>query len=66
MRVEARQFSGLLPARFGLPSARKSVKCEVGNRVLPRSLKKLAGAFRFELKFSVLETDVLPIETTRL
>lgn len=26
----------------------------------------LAGAFRFELKTSVLETDVLPIETTRL
>ena len=27
---------------------------------------KLAGAFRFELKISVLETDVLPIETKRL
>ena len=27
---------------------------------------KLAGAFRFELKTSVLETDVLPVETTRL
>ena len=27
---------------------------------------KVAGAFRFELKISVLETDVLPIETTRL
>ena len=27
---------------------------------------KLAGAFRFELKISVLETDVLPVETTRL
>jgi hypothetical protein len=26
----------------------------------------LAGAFRFELKTSVLETDILPIETTRL
>lgn len=26
----------------------------------------LAGAFRFELKTSVLETGVLPIETTRL
>jgi hypothetical protein len=26
----------------------------------------MAGAFRFELKTSVLETDILPIETTRL
>ncbi len=26
---------------------------------------KLAGAFRFELKTSVLETGILPIETTR-
>lgn len=28
--------------------------------------EKLAGAFRFELKTSVLETDILSIETTRL
>ena len=26
----------------------------------------LAGAFRFELKTPVLETDILPVETTRL
>ena len=26
----------------------------------------LAGAFRFELKTSILETDILPIETTHL
>lgn len=26
----------------------------------------MTGAFRFELKISVLETDVLPVETTRL
>jgi hypothetical protein len=27
--------------------------------------RQLAGAFRFELKTSVLETGILPIETTR-
>ena len=32
----------------------------------PKSKIVLAGAFRFELKTSVLETGVLPIETTRL
>jgi hypothetical protein len=44
-------------------------KCEVWrNHVfLPKGLGgNLAGAFRFELKTPVLETGVLPIETTRL
>jgi hypothetical protein len=31
-----------------------------------RAREKLAGAPRFELKTSVFETGVLPIETTRL
>jgi hypothetical protein len=29
-------------------------------------IRKLAGTLRFELRTSVLETDVLPIKTTRL
>jgi hypothetical protein len=36
---------------------------KIGN---PISKIELAGALRFELKTSVLETGVLPIETTRL
>lgn len=37
-----------------------------GGKLFLLSCWKLAGALRFELKTSVLETGVLPIETTRL
>lgn len=43
-------------------------KCEAKTFALCSLLKikKLAGALRFERKTSILETDVLPIETARL
>jgi hypothetical protein len=62
----ARQFSKLLPHRFVLPSVKKKMRCEVWQSHFAALDEKLAGAFRFELKTSVLETDILPIETTRL
>ena len=65
----ARQFSGLLPHRFGLPSMFREI-CEGGEASKKSRFSSgfggtLAGAFRFELKTSVLETGILPIETTR-
>lgn len=71
---QTRQFSRLLPHRFGLPSVKKNVRDEGGKLFCcfqvkisnPKSKIEVAGVFRFELKTSVLETGVLPVETTRL
>ena len=64
----ARQFSRLLPHRFGLPSVFRE-NCEGGEDSKKSRFSSgfggtLAGALRVELKTSVLETDILPIETT--
>ncbi len=51
---------------FGIPSAKKKW-WEVRQRFLFFALYwKLADTLRFERRTSVLETDVLPVETTRL
>ena len=65
----SRQFSGLLPHRFGLPSAlKKKVRwCgsefeEITFFFRQQQQGNLAGTFRFELKTSILETEILPIK----